>query len=282
MELEIYKAIIFTGLGNSSQLWGSAGVGDNTGRFVFSTPMLRTGTFVLSIALLASPPGLEAKKKKPVTSANQPAAPVGDKAGKKTSLPALPSMDQEEKTLHALNRLTFGPHKGDVEAVSPMGLDQWIDLQLHPEQIPLNPVLEAKLAPFDTLRMTTAEMVRQYPTPQMVKLMLDGRLQFPDDQQTRYSVQKLVARYKRREAADKTGLPGDADMKAASRCPKPGNSTISSARFSRPANRRNRSRSSKLFHQPSNWMCSIRSPMDRVSGSCRHRTSRFAPPNPDL
>lgn len=168
--------------------------------------MLRTGTLVFSIALLAFAPGLEAKKKKPVRPSTTPAA-----TQKKTTPP---SMTAGEKTLHALNRLTFGPRQGDVEAVNAMGLEQWIELQLHPEQIPQNPVLEAKLAPLDTLRMTTAEMVRQYPTPQMVKLMLDGKLAFPDDQQTRYSVQKLVARYKRREVADKVGLPGDADMKA--------------------------------------------------------------------
>ncbi|HYA16433.1 MAG TPA: DUF1800 family protein [Bryobacteraceae bacterium] len=173
--------------------------------------MRRTGFFVLSIALLTLAPRLEAKKKKPAPPAGSPAA-----TQKNTSAPAVPTMTPEQRTLHALNRLTFGPRKGDVEAVNAMGLEQWIELQLHPEQIPLNPVLEAKLAPLDTLQMTTAEMVRRYPTPQMVKLMLDGRLAFPDDQQTRYSVEKLVARYKRREAADRIGLPGDADMKASS------------------------------------------------------------------
>src|SRR5262249_51168652 len=41
----------------------------------------------------------------------------------------------DQQTLHALNRLTFGPRRGDVEAVKEMGLKQWIDLQLHPERI---------------------------------------------------------------------------------------------------------------------------------------------------
>ncbi len=39
----------------------------------------------------------------------------------------------DEKILQALNRLTFGPRPGDVEAVKAMGLKKWIDRQLHPE-----------------------------------------------------------------------------------------------------------------------------------------------------
>src|SRR5690349_2818891 len=73
--------------------------------------------------------------------------------------PASAQMTPEQKAIHALNRLTFGAHPGDVEAVQSMGLDRWIDQQLHPRSIPENPVLETKLVPFDTLRMSTEEMV---------------------------------------------------------------------------------------------------------------------------
>ena len=50
----------------------------------------------------------------------------------------------DQAILHALDRLTFGPRPGDVEAVKAMGLRRWIDLQLHPERIPLDPQLEAR------------------------------------------------------------------------------------------------------------------------------------------
>lgn len=50
----------------------------------------------------------------------------------------------DQAILHALDRLTFGPRPGDLEAVKGMGLRKWIDLQLHPERIPLDPQLEAK------------------------------------------------------------------------------------------------------------------------------------------
>ncbi len=37
--------------------------------------------------------------------------------------------------LHAVNRLTFGPKPGEVDAVLAQGLDSWIEDQLHPESI---------------------------------------------------------------------------------------------------------------------------------------------------
>jgi uncharacterized protein (DUF1800 family) len=123
-------------------------------------------------------------------------------------------MAGEQKTLHALNRLTFGPRPGDPEVVSQQGLDQWIELQLHPEAIPENPVLEAKLAPLDTLRMSTPELVRHYPTPQMVKAMTNGSQPFPADPEMRYMVRKLVARFQRKEAADKAGQADNAELNA--------------------------------------------------------------------
>ncbi|MFZ0143842.1 MAG: DUF1800 family protein, partial [Candidatus Sulfotelmatobacter sp.] len=38
----------------------------------------------------------------------------------------------ERRSLHALNRLTFGPRPGDVQQVMAIGVERWIDLQLHP------------------------------------------------------------------------------------------------------------------------------------------------------
>lgn len=41
--------------------------------------------------------------------------------------------------------------------VSKMGVRKWIDLQLHPDQIPENPELAAKLEPLESLRLSQAE-----------------------------------------------------------------------------------------------------------------------------
>ena len=113
-------------------------------------------------------------------------------------------LDKNERMIHALDRLTFGPRPGDVAQVRRMGLKNWIDLQLHPERIPENPYLEAKLEPLASLWMTPFQITRHYPQPQMIKAIADGRQKLPDDPVLRATVERLVARYKARtgEAAD--------------------------------------------------------------------------------
>ncbi|HEX7938959.1 MAG TPA: DUF1800 family protein, partial [Gemmatimonadaceae bacterium] len=41
----------------------------------------------------------------------------------------------EQQAQHVLNRLAFGPRPGDISKVRAMGVDKWIDQQLHPEKI---------------------------------------------------------------------------------------------------------------------------------------------------
>ena len=76
-------------------------------------------------------------------------------------------LSPDQQVIHALSRLTFGPRPEDMEAVRRIGLAKWIELQLHPDQIPENPVLEAKLKPLATLNMSMADVVTEYtPRPQ--------------------------------------------------------------------------------------------------------------------
>src|SRR5438034_4022037 len=93
----------------------------------------------------------------------------------------LKQIPNDRKILQALNRLTFGPRPGDAQQVKTMGLKKWLDLQLHPGRIPENPTLSAKLKPLDTLDMSAGELVRNYPTPQMIRLMMNGQMPFPTD-----------------------------------------------------------------------------------------------------
>jgi uncharacterized protein (DUF1800 family) len=114
--------------------------------------MQRRTIAVLSLVLISFSFSLYAKKK---------AHPQAD------ALPAIPQMTADQKTLHALDRLTFGPRPGDLEAVNQKGLSQWIDQQLHPETIVENPALEAKLARLATLGMSTADLVARFPPGQI-------------------------------------------------------------------------------------------------------------------
>ena len=78
--------------------------------------------------------------------------------------------------------MTFGPRPGDVEEVRRLGVEKWIDLQLHPDRIPENPVLEAKLKPLETLRMEPGQIIKEFAPnivmfPNLNELLPNGQLQ---------------------------------------------------------------------------------------------------------
>src|SRR4029079_4879894 len=67
-------------------------------------------------------------------------APIGASAQTSAARkPAVASdvreLPADQQIIQALSRLTFGPRTGDVLKVSTIGLDKWIDQQLHPEKI---------------------------------------------------------------------------------------------------------------------------------------------------
>jgi hypothetical protein len=76
--------------------------------------------------------------------------------------------------------LTFGPRPGDVEAVTAIGVDKWIDLQLHPDRID-NTAMQARLAAYRTLGMSTREMVLAFPPNPIARAVADGKLTMPGD-----------------------------------------------------------------------------------------------------
>jgi uncharacterized protein (DUF1800 family) len=130
-------------------------------------------------------------------------------AGKVTSQPAAFSREipKNGRILQALNRLTFGPRPGDAAQVKATGLKKWIDLQLHPERIAENPLLIEKLKPFDTLTMSSEELIRNYPAPQIVRQMVAGQMPYPSDPDRRMMIQKLVARAEKQQGGGADTAP---------------------------------------------------------------------------
>src|SRR4051812_20364166 len=103
---------------------------------------------------------------------------------------------------HALNRLTFGPRASDFDTVSRMGLKRWVERQLHPEQIPENPVLLERLQPLESLRLSIREAYLRYPPPQLIAAVARGQKDFPDDPELRALLTRLVERYVQRKGLD--------------------------------------------------------------------------------
>ena len=73
-------------------------------------------------------------------------------------------LNEQEAILHALNRLGFGPHPGEVEQIQKTGLENWIQAQLHPESIS-DPSINARLAEFPALSLSASSLYDKYPPP---------------------------------------------------------------------------------------------------------------------
>ncbi len=141
-----------------------------------------TGTL---IALLAGQPVLaEYPAKKPVA--------------------RLTELQGQERVLHALNRLTFGPRPGDVAAVQKMGLDTWFEHQLNPSQID-DSALESRLADYPAMNLPLAELERKYPGPQALKALSEGKGQLPADPVERQMVETQLKFYKVQRRAIEAG-----------------------------------------------------------------------------
>ena len=140
-------------------------------------------------------------------------------ANKKKQEPATTPMDEQKRALHALNRLAFGPRPGDVERVTAMGVDKWIDQQLHPDKID-DHALDARLEPFRTLRMNTREIVENFPPPAVIKAIADGKQSMPSDSARRAVYEAQLERYQQKkeqkqEAANTDPSSGGGSGKAA-------------------------------------------------------------------
>jgi uncharacterized protein (DUF1800 family) len=160
----------------------------------------RPALFLLCLSLACAAPQLLAKKK-------EKAADRGP--------------NEQKRAVQALNRLTFGPRPGDVQTVMAMGVDRWIDLQLHPEKIPDNAV-GSRLAAFRTLHMGAKEIAEEFPDNQMIKQVMDGKRPMPSDPAKRAVYQVQMARLQekqeekllRRESQQQAAAPVAASTQA--------------------------------------------------------------------
>ncbi len=125
-------------------------------------------------------------------------------------------LTEEQRAIHALNRLTFGPRPGDLQKVMAMDVDDWIEQQLHPDEINNN-ALDAKLGQFRTLRMQIRDLVQMFPNNNLVKAAADGKTPLPTDPMKRaiYEVQiNMLEDRQKQDQLARDGNAPDADTKA--------------------------------------------------------------------
>jgi uncharacterized protein (DUF1800 family) len=120
-----------------------------------------------------------------------------------------PGADDRRRALHALNRLTFGPRPGDVQQVMTMGVERWIDLQLHPDKID-DSALSARLEPLRTLRLSAREIAEDFPDGQEINQVRNGKKPMPSDPARRAVFEVQMARQEekkeRKEEAAKNAV----------------------------------------------------------------------------
>jgi uncharacterized protein (DUF1800 family) len=104
-------------------------------------------------------------------------------------------LPKDQRFGHALERLTFGARPGDLEEMRRVGLEKWLERELHPEKVAENPALATRLAEFESLRMNSREIYLHYPPPQMIAAVARGKAQLPDDPELRQVVLRLADRY---------------------------------------------------------------------------------------
>ena len=144
---------------------------------------------VLSYSLcFPAPMGLaqEAATKAPAHSAERPQYTSGQLRG-------------DERILHALNRFTFGPKAGDVEAVKQMGLEDWFDQQLRPGSID-ETALDTRLAQYPAMQLSTMDLLHRFPSNATVRQVSDGRAEMPQNGTLHAVYENQIYRYQIKKA----------------------------------------------------------------------------------
>jgi uncharacterized protein (DUF1800 family) len=119
-------------------------------------------------------------------------------------------LTQDEKTLHALNRLTFGPRPGDEQRVRRMGLEAWFQGQLHPERID-DAAFDARLAEFPALQLSVADLMRRYPSPGVLRQIEKQGTALPADPVEHAIYADSLAFYQAQVKQQAAGVPVVAD-----------------------------------------------------------------------
>jgi len=74
-------------------------------------------------------------------------------------------VSKQDRILHVLNRLAFGPRPGDFEHVSAIGPERYVREQLHPESIAIPSDLSERVNELRTLHMSPIALFIEYQRP---------------------------------------------------------------------------------------------------------------------
>jgi len=77
-----------------------------------------------------------------------------------------PALSADERALHALNRLGYGPRPADATAIAEQGADKWLERflteQLEPRRLPQPAPLSERLAGLEVLKLSQGELLSRF------------------------------------------------------------------------------------------------------------------------
>jgi len=176
----------------------------------------------------------------PFVVAQQPATADQTRPNAAQPNPALPNpprrltyhsdlIQGDDRILHALNRFTFGPRPGDLEAVRKMGLEKWFDQQLRPGNLDEKD-LDAKLANYPAMQWTPEDLMYRAPDCNLIRQAMNGKAPMPEQGTLRAVYENQIYRLQLK----KEGLAGK-KAELANAAPAGDSAPISKARPETPA-----------------------------------------------
>jgi len=84
----------------------------------------------------------------------------------------------DERIVQALNRFTFGPRPGDLDAVRAIGLDAWFEQQLHPQTLD-ETALNERLAQYPAMQWSVADLLFRVPSGAIIRQAIAGKVDIP-------------------------------------------------------------------------------------------------------
>jgi uncharacterized protein (DUF1800 family) len=152
--------------------------------------------------------------------------------------PAVP-LNQRERALQLLNRFTYGPRPGDVDAVMALGPDKWFEQQLNPGAIP-DDALNKRLNQYPTLNLSAEQLLQIYPDAGLVRAVMDGKTPYPADPllASVYEVQVAKAQVQFSEKEQTKALPTPAEVDAKKKADQAIASRVAGELFALPKNQR--------------------------------------------
>jgi len=80
-------------------------------------------------------------------------------------MPAAAQPASDAQILHVINRTSFGPMPGDMDYIRSIGIESYIEQQLHPALLPKVPELEARLSALPALTASIRDLTVAYQLP---------------------------------------------------------------------------------------------------------------------